>query len=406
MTNILIVDDEYIKPGLISDYVLSIDKNINITHVTTSQAGRIEIRKNHFDLMFIDINLPSSLGATPSEMGGMDLFDVMILDHAVKMPSNLVFITEKEDSLEKYIKEAEKRGVSLCQFDVSQDIWKTVLSGLLKLTIVRSKKNQSETPSIDIAILTALRDPELTAVLNLPYNWKTKRFFDDPTGYYVGTKVKGEVNLSVVVASASRKGMPSASALAMKMVERFKPKLLVMLGICAGVKDKVGLGDIIIADPAWDWGSGKMAQDLNGSSVFQAAPYQFPLNHHISQIAMELGSEREVITSITSGWTKDFPSGKLKVHVGPLASGSMVLATDSSLDPISLQNREVLGVDMEAYAVMAASDIARFNKPISLVIKSVCDYADSQKSDGWQEYASYTSACFFDKLISNEFFPV
>ena len=101
--------------------------------------------------------------------------------------------------------------------------------------------------------------------------------------------------------------MPSSSALAMKMVERFKPKLLVMLGICAGVEAKVGLGDIIIADPTWDWGSGKMTQDINGSSVFQSAPYQFPLNHHISQIAMELGSDRDVITSIISGWEKDFP---------------------------------------------------------------------------------------------------
>lgn len=406
MTNILIVDDEYNKTGIISDYVLSIDNSVNITHVTTTQAGRTEIRRNHYDLILIDINLPSSLGAIPNEMGGMDLFDMIMLDNAVKMPSNFIFITEKEDSLNTYIKEAEKRGVSLCRFDVSQDTWKNILGGLLKYTIIRSKKKQNETPSIDIAILTALRDPELTAVLNLPYNWKQKRFFDDPTGYYFGTKTKGESTLSLVVASASRKGMPSASALAMKMVERFRPKLLVMLGICAGVKDKVGLGDIIIADPAWDWGNGKMAQNINGSPVFQAAPYQFPLNHHISQLAMELGDDSKVITSISSGWEKDVPSGKLKVHVGPLASGSMVLASDSSLDPISLQNRDVLGVDMEAYAVMAASDIARFSKPTSLVIKSVCDYADSQKSDGWQEYASYTSACFFDFLISNEFFPI
>ena len=406
MTNILIVDDEYNKTGIISDYVLSIDNSVNITHVTTTQAGRTEIRRNHYDLILIDINLPSSLGAIPNEMGGMDLFDMIMLDNAVKMPSDFIFITEKEDSLNTYIKEAEKRGVSLCQFDVSQDTWKNILGGLIKYTIIRSKKKQNETPSIDIAILTALRDPELTAVLNLPYNWKQKRFFDDPTGYYFGTKTKGESTLSLVVASASRKGMPSASALAMKMVERFRPKLLVMLGICAGVKDKVGLGDIIIADPAWDWGNGKMAQNINGSPVFQAAPYQFPLNHHISQLAMELGDDSKVITTISSGWEKDVPSGKLKVHVGPLASGSMVLASDSSLDPISLQNRDVLGVDMEAYAVMAASDIARFSKPTSLVIKSVCDYADSQKSDGWQEYASYTSACFFDFLISNEFFPI
>ncbi len=27
-----------------------------------------------------------------------------------------------------------------------------------------------------------------------------------------------------------------------------------MLGICAGVKGKTELGDVIVADPSWDWG--------------------------------------------------------------------------------------------------------------------------------------------------------
>ncbi len=61
---------------------------------------------------------------------------------------------------------------------------------------------------------------------------------------------------------------------------------------------------------------------------------------------------------------------------------------------------------MEAYAVMAASDFARKMAPKSIVIKSVCDYADSEKNNTWQEFASYTSAAFFDRLISDDFFPI
>lgn len=34
-----------------------------------------------------------------------------------------------------------------------------------------------------------------------------------------------------------------------------------MTGICAGHKDKAQLGDVIVADPAWDFQSGKLKFD-------------------------------------------------------------------------------------------------------------------------------------------------
>ena len=33
-------------------------------------------------------------------------------------------------------------------------------------------------------------------------------------------------------------------------------------------------------------------------------------------------------------------------------------------------------------------------RPMGLVIKSVCDYADEEKSDQYQKFAAYTSAQF------------
>ena len=406
MINILIVDDDYNKVQLISSFALSYDDNIKIVHASTSQDARQRIRQTLFDLMLIDVNLPASMGSTPSALGGMELFDVLILDSISRIPLDIEFITEKEDSLQKYISEATQRGISLSRFDASQDTWKKHLIGKIKLAFVRRKRMISESPVVDIAIITALGPPELDAVLNLPYNWETKRFTNDPTGYYFGKKTKGASIINIVCASARRKGMASSSALAMNMVERFEPKIIVMLGICAGVKGKVNLGDVIIADPSWDWGSGKKCQDKKGSELFLAAPYQAPLDSGISQLAMELANDDFVLSSIKSGWTKELPPGKFSIHVGPLASGSMVLASNKALTPITLQNKDLMGVDMEAYAVMAASDFARRNKPKSLVIKSVSDYADLRKNNLWQEYASYTSVSFFDSLISNDYFQI
>lgn len=176
------------------------------------------------------------------------------LDPMSKTPLDIVFITEKEDSIDLYNFESAKRGTSLCKFDSQNDTWKLFITGKLNLIINRRRVSLITTPNADIAIITALGYPELDAVLKLPYNWQRKRFSDDPTGYNFGVKNTDGVKLNVVAASSMRKGMSSSSALAMKMVERFKPKVLVMLGICAGVQGKVNIGDVIIADPTWDWG--------------------------------------------------------------------------------------------------------------------------------------------------------
>ena len=60
---------------------------------------------------------------------------------------------------------------------------------------------------------------------------------------------------------------------------------------------------------------------------------------------------------------------------------------------------------MEAYAVVYAVENAILPKPTAFVIKSVCDYADSQKSDQYQKFAAFTSA-EFGKLLYEKFLPL
>ena len=406
MIRVLIVDDEYTKAQLISVFLQQLDPSVEIEHSTTSRDARLKIRDNQYDLMLLDINLPVNIGSQPNRLGGMELFDMILLDSNSKIPFDIFFITEKEDSLEEYCQEASIRGVSICKFSNSSVEWKIFMEGRFKLASKKYKKFKSSNPQVDIAIITALGPPELDAVLKLPYDWKSKRFSDDPTGYSFGTKKMSSRTFNLVAASARRKGMPASAPLAMKMIERFKPKVIVMLGICAGVKEKVNIGDIIVGDPLWDWGSGKLAQEQDGSKVFQASPHQVSIEHRISQLAMEIGALPSFATQIVQGWTGNFPQGRINVHVGPLASGAQVIAADNAMVDIIKQNRDVLGVDMEAYAVMTASDHSRNPSPIGLVVKSVCDFADSEKLDCWQEYAAYTSASFFDLLISDDFFPI
>lgn len=401
MIKILVVDDEYAKISAISEVVNNLDSAIQIEHASTSQEARRKLKDHEYDLLIIDLNLPAALGASPTRNGGLDFFDFLLLDQAVLLP-DVIFLSALEDSLEEAEQAVNERGAIFCSYSPSDSgNWKKILSGKIKYASQRRARINAASPRFDVVVMTALGEPELSAVLKLDYGWKPLRFSNDPTGYHTGEIPRASGNLSVVAASAWRKGMPSSAALLSKMVARFQPKYVVMLGICAGVKGKTNYGDVIVADPSWDWGSGKHGETKDGARVFMAAPYPHPLDTHISQLAMEIGNDK-VARELQAGWNGDLPAGKLSIRVGPMASGAAVLATSDAMQPITAQNREVLGVEMEAYAVMASADFACKPSPIPVAIKSVCDFADAEKNDLWQSYAAYTSAAFFNRLFTDE----
>ena len=79
------------------------------------------------------------------------------------------------------------------------------------------------------------------------------------------------------------------------------------------------------------------------------------------------------------------------MHIGPIATGSAVQA-DSRTVEILVQHRKAIGLEMEAYGVMAAAHEAPLPDVKSFVMKSVSDFADSDKKDEFQTYAAYSSA--------------
>ena len=88
-----------------------------------------------------------------------------------------------------------------------------------------------------------------------------------------------------------------------------------------------------------------------------------------------------------------------------MACGSTVVATSEIVEKqIHSQYGNTAALDMESYAVMYAVKSAPIPKPKGLIIKSVCDYANEEKSDQYQKFAAYTSAQFA-KLLYEKFLP-
>lgn len=397
---ILIVDDEYAKvQAILSALTNEGVPAKNVRQVTTAYEARQALRMDDFDLIVIDLHLPDVLGAKPSSEGGLTLFDMICLDNQVLLPEDVVFITAREELIETVGVKIAERGAQLLQYQEDAEHWKNVLIG--RVRYVQRRQARGQGCQADVVIVTALNSPELSAVLRLPYQWSQRRFPKDPTTYHAGQITRLDGDITVIAAHAQRKGMPSAAALAARMAMLYRPRYLIMTGICAGIAGKVGLGDVVVGDPTWDWGSGKSRQDENGSPVFLAGPYQRPVDPYVSQLAQEIANDDLVIRNMLYGWPSKKPDTPLRVHVGPMASGAMVIADNTTAVGVAAQHREVVAIEMEAYAVMAAAEYSSEPRPVALAIKSVCDFADTDKNDDWQEYAAYTSATFTDHLLRN-----
>lgn len=392
---IILIDDQVDKASaIVAPLKASYGSAVEVVHVSSAVDARRRMREHRFDIALIDVNLPESLGDPPSPDSGFDLLDMLKVDNKVNLPDEIVFVTAQEELQREAVAKANARGASLHFYTADGNSWIDMLVGRVGYIISRSKRHR--TPAVDVAIITALSAPELDAVLKLDFNWVQHIVAGDPTHYYLGAAKAGARDLKLVAACAPRKGMPMSAALSAKVAQIFRPKVLAMVGICAGVRGKVNLGDIIVADPTWDWGSGKHVQGPDPLPVFRAAPYQSALRGDIAAIVQAECRDSRLCAAVSAGWTHSVPAGRLAVHIGPMASGASVLAHDGAVAPIVEGHREVIGIEMEAYAVMAAAELCGATP---LIIKSVCDFADSEKSDGWQNYASFTSAAFLAQLL-------
>jgi nucleoside phosphorylase len=193
-------------------------------------------------------------------------------------------------------------------------------------------------------------------------------------------------------------GMPASAFTAAKMIEIFRPEYLIMPGIAAGVAGRCEVGDVIVADPTWDWGSGKIER-RDGKAELKVAPHQLSLHSALRMKVQKLARDRSLLSSIRDGWPGAKPSHELSIRIGPVASGAAVLADRKTLLEIEKQHRKLLSVEMESYGTYAAAYEARIPQPLPISLKAVCDFADKKKTDAFQDYAAYTSASVTQALV-------
>jgi nucleoside phosphorylase len=287
---------------------------------------------------------------------------------------------------------------------------------------------------IELAAATEMLDEEHGDIL-LPQD------ATDTNLYSLGRIGKHKVVIACL--PAGQMGTSSAAAVASQMMSKFVSiRIGLMVGIGGGVpstESDIRLGDVVISQPhmqhggvvQYDFGKTGASGQFTRTGFLNAPPIvllnavsRFRSNHlrhkcnlseHLSTIVTRLPH----FASTTAGpdilFEADYnhatgstcdecckdrmiqrtPRGseEVVVHYGTIASGNQVIKDSLTRDRLNLElGGGVLCFEMEAAGLM--------NNFPCLVIRGICDYADSHKNKKWQPYAAATAAACAKELLS------
>jgi nucleoside phosphorylase len=260
---------------------------------------------------------------------------------------------------------------------------------------------------------------------------------NDENSYALGSI--GGHNIVIVYLPAGQIGTNQAAVKAVQMRATFTGlRFGLLVGIGGGVPSKsvdIRLGDVVISQPSrtlggvvqWDFGKNTLrgfersgllntpppvlldavqrvgANKIRGRSKLlqhiaklgcheqfqrsEAGPdmlFEATYEHEGGQTCETCSTGRQVVRQPRNG-------EEVVVHYGTVASGNQVMKNALERDRISLELDGVLCFEMEAAGLM--------NSFPSLVIRGICDYADSHKNKRWQHYAAATAAAYAKELL-------
>jgi nucleoside phosphorylase len=323
---------------------------------------------------------------------------VLELQFGKKLPTNIPAKLRKYSS---HVRVAEK-GPPLKWLLTEKGIQKLVTLSGLSLENTDAKADEYE---VDIAIVCALEQPEFSAVLGAlggPAAWTE---IVDPryTHVYRRTTMRttsGKV-LSVIGTTSSTMGLTAASIVTTQLVFRYRPRIVLMVGIAAGTRDgNKQFGDVLVADPSVDYNSGKVVQ-REGIRSFQPDPYPLGLNARLRSVLQKYRGNGDPFRGIRKKWSGSLPGTENKLYIGPLGAADQVIDDPSRVLEIQQNWRKLIGIEMETYGVYRACHEAPEPKPRFVSFKAVCDFA-AEKSDSWQTYAAFVAAEFAVSFLRQE----
>jgi nucleoside phosphorylase len=246
----------------------------------------------------------------------------------------------------------------------------------------------------------------------------------------------GVHNVVIACLPAGLLGNGPAATVANNMRRSFPIKFGLMVGIGGGVwskKSDIRLGDVVVSQPdglhggivQWDFGKKEKGGEFKRTGSLDKPP--ITLLHALQRMKTRHITDGDKLSESLSIMLENKPRMKEsfgyqgsehdkggetcddcdinkvvvrlpahkdstpKIHYGNIASGNKVMKHGVSRDRIA-KSEGVICFEMEAAGLMD-------NFPC-LVIRGICDYADSHKNKIWQPYAAATAAAVARELLS------
>jgi nucleoside phosphorylase len=291
---------------------------------------------------------------------------------------------------------------------------------------------------IELAAMRAMLDEEHGSI--------AKKDIHDHNTYF-GGRIQGH-NVVIACLPAGVDGVSAAATVAKDMSRTFgQLRFGLLVGIAGGIPDleagiDIRLGDVVVSQPSgiyggvvqYDKGKSKAEGEWERKGTLNAPPVvlltalqSLQAQHELEESQMssylaKILERRPKMKSIGYAWPgvdKDllYPAtynhvaagttcdgceaakalarpNRLsidpQIHYGIIASGNQVIKDAAVRDNLR-QDCGALCVEMEAAGLM--------NEFPCLVIRGICDYADSHKNDKWQRFAAATAAAYAKELL-------
>ncbi|MGT2502568.1 phosphorylase family protein [Bradyrhizobium guangxiense] len=408
MISILLVEDNQAKITAVASTIEGCEVEHSLTVEMNVVDAKRELQSRHYDLLLLDINLPVRASLPPAIDGGLELLRWLKARGRAHQPSYVLGITAFDESFERAKLEFNNLIWQVIPVRLEEAGWRAQLGEAISIIEDRIKPPfpcDGVTYKTDVLVVTALSDPELSAILRLPADFQPIAVSYDASNYYRGRLVRDRKSVNAIAVAASDKGLSGAAIAVTKGITSFWPKYLFMTGITAGLKDRTRIGDVVFADLSWDWGSGKLKK-VKGKEQFVPAPYQRRLDETIARQVKDLSLDSKFLEGVWLDAEMVKPKHPPRILLGAMASGASVLQSNAAVARVLNQHKDVLAIEMEAFSVMFAAQAAPLPRPLPIVAKSVCDNGDGKKNDKYQAYAAYTSARVFSEFMLRYGIPV
>jgi len=285
-----------------------------------------------------------------------------------------------------------------------------------------------------------------SAMLDQPEHEELPQPASDTNAYTLGS-IAGH-NVVIACLPLGKIGNSSSAAVAARMVSTFPAiKFCLMVGIAGGVGKDVRLGDVVVSTPSgpypgvvqWDFGKSVVSREADGgfertnalnnppTSVLTAltklqtrhAKFGSSIPQYLAEmvdkfpvLAEEYLRSDELVDVLfqpdnlhvegpdCDGCDRERVVKRKKrlnylprVHYGLIASGNQVVKDAAMRNRINkMLGGGVLCLEMEAAGLM--------NDFPCIVVRGICDYADSHKNKEWQEYAAAVAAAFGKEVLT------